>query len=319
MTGEQKSASELSRLAIFWRGFAMGAADIVPGISGGTVALITGIYDRLLAAISAADMRAVSALFSGHFSALWHRFDGGFLLPLFAGIAVAVVTLAGLLNGLMAHYPLPLWSFFYGLVLVSAVYLIRSEAVAQSLARLLLMFIGATMAVVIALAPSTGFVSGNLGFFLAGSLAICAMILPGISGSFILLLLGMYGPVMRALVTPELVPLMLFITGCVTGLLAFSKLLNYLIQYRRAMTMALLTGFLLGSLTALWPWRIVLESVIDRHGELRVVQTLPVLPAQYLAEVADPMLLNCCLASLLGGLLIVLAHRFGSSSSAAVT
>jgi putative membrane protein len=319
MKSPQQHPADLSALAIFWRGLAMGAADIVPGVSGGTVALITGIYERLLAAIAAADRAAIADLFAGRFSALWRRFDGGFLLPLLAGIATAVLTLAKGINWLMSHHPLPLWSFFFGLVLVSVAYLVRSEAVAETAGRLLLMFLGIVVAVGIGLAPSTGFVSGHLGFFLAGSLAICAMILPGISGSFILLLLGMYAPVIRALVTPELSPLMVFVLGCVTGLLAFSKVLNYLIGHRRGMTMALLTGFLLGSLTALWPWRVVLESVLDRHGELRAVQTLPVLPSRYLADVADPQLLLCLSASLVGGVIIMLAHRITKPSSAAVT
>ena len=319
MNGPQQPAGDLSGLAIFWRGLAMGAADIVPGVSGGTVALITGIYERLLAAIAAANRGAIADLFAGRFSALWRRFDGAFLLPLLAGIATAVVTLAKGINWLMSHYPLPLWSFFFGLVLVSVAYLVRSEAVAETASRLLLMLLGIVIAVGIGLAPSTGFVSGHLGFFLAGSLAICAMILPGISGSFILLLLGMYGPVIRALVTPELSLLMVFALGCVIGLLAFSKLLNYLIAHRRGVTMALLTGFLLGSLTALWPWRVVLDSVLDRHGEIRAVQTLPVLPSRYLSEVADPQLLACLIASLMGGAMIMLAHRISQPSSAAVT
>lgn len=319
MNSSQQSAGELSALGIFWRGLAMGAADIVPGVSGGTVALITGIYERLLAAIGAADRAAIADLFAARFSAVWRRFDGGFLLPLLAGIATAVLTFAQGINWLMSHHPLPLWSFFFGLVLVSVAYLVGSESVAERASRLCLMGLGILVAVAIALAPSTEFVGGHLGFFLAGSLAICAMILPGISGSFILLLLGMYGPVIHALVTPELSLLMVFALGCVTGLLAFSKLLNYLIGHRRGMTMALLTGFLLGSLTALWPWRVVLESVLDRHGELRPVQTLPVLPNRYLAEVAEPQLLMCLAASVVGGVIIILAHRVSKAASAAVT
>ena len=319
MTIEQAPSVEMSRLAIFWRGLAMGAADIVPGVSGGTVALISGIYDRLLAALAAVNMAAVSDLFAGRFSALWRRLDGNFLWPLFAGIAIAVVALASVVSWLLTHYPLPLWSFFCGLVLVSAIYLVRSEATAASGRSVLLMLTGALVAVTIALAPGIGFVDGNLGFFLAGSLAICAMILPGISGSFILLLLGMYGPVIRALVTPELLPLLVFALGCMAGLLTFSKLLNYLIQHCRAATMALLTGFLFGSLTALWPWRIVLESVIDRHGQLRAVQTVPVLPGRYLAEVADPLVLSCCVMTIVGGALIMVAHRVSRPPSSAVT
>lgn len=295
-------------LGIFFRGVAMGSADIIPGVSGGTVALITGIYDRLLNAIAAIDLEALTLLASRQWPAFWSRVDGAFLLTLLAGIATAVVVLANIIHWVMAHYPLPLWSFFFGLVLASALYLGRTELPAPRLGEGLAALFGMVLAAAIALSPELSFIEGLPGFFLAGFLAICAMILPGISGSFILLLLGMYGPVIAALTSLQLLPIALFVAGCALGLLSFSRFLQWILARLRRMTMALLAGFLLGSLVTLWPWQKAVAVLVDRHGEQRIVQSLPVSPFGYASQHGDSQWLLCLLAASCGLLLIGMAH-----------
>ena len=176
--------------------------------------------------------------------------------------------------------------------------------------------VGTVIAAAIGLAPGLSFIEGNFGFFLAGALAICAMILPGISGSFILLLLGMYGPVITAISSLDVVVMGLFGMGCIVGLLIFSRVLNWVLAHKRRMSMAVLTGFLVGSLVTLWPWQNAVSTVIDRHGDSRVLQTLPVLPTDYAAIHADHQLSLCLLAATLGVVLIGLMHRHASRRSA---
>jgi putative membrane protein len=299
-----------STLGILARGMAMGAADVVPGVSGGTIALITGIYDRLLAAIASADLTLLTLVLRGRFAEAWRHMDGGFLMTLLAGIAIAVISLANVINWVLSHYPVVLWSFFFGLVGASAVALWRSEVGAPMTSTIVPAALGLISAVAIALAPAAQFIPGLPGFFLAGSIAICAMILPGISGSFILLLLGMYQPVIAALVTPEPSALLIFATGCGVGLMLFSKVLHWLLDHHRRPLMALLTGFLAGSMTSLWPWQKALSTVVDRHGELRPVQQVPVGPSAYAGDGGEPMVMICVIACVAGVALILATERW---------
>ena len=301
-------------LGIFLRGVAMGAADVVPGVSGGTIALITGIYDRLLAAIASANIDALRLLFRGDVQGAWRHIDGGFLLTLLAGIATSVLLLARLIHWLLAHHPLPLWSFFFGLVLASA-WLLRDQEVRHTKSsEWLALGFGVLIAAAIGLAPATSFIAGPLGLFLAGALAICAMILPGISGSFILLLIGMYAPVIKALSTFDVAAIVVFVAGCATGLLGFTHCLNWVLRHYRRMLMALLSGFLLGSLVTLWPWQAVVATTIDRHGDERVIQTHPVTPRQFAAQGTDAQWWQCLGAGLLGLGVIVVTQRRGGDA-----
>lgn len=280
-----------SKLGIFLRGVAMGAADLVPGVSGGTIALITGIYARLIAAIASVGPSTLSLLLRGRVSDAWKAIDGPFLLVLGAGIATAVVGLASLLDWLLQHFPLPLWAAFSGLVLASALSLVKQNYRLWSSKEWALFIIGICVAVSVGLTQAVQLPITPWGVFLAGSVAICAMILPGISGSFLLLLMGMYQAVISAVVNLELVTLGLFALGCGMGLLLFSRLLQRLLLVAEQRVMAMLLGFLLGSLIILWPWQVTVSSVLDRHGEMRAVQTLPVTPGHYAEQVGDPMLL----------------------------
>ena len=286
--------------AIFLRGLAMGAADIVPGVSGGTVAFITGIYPTLLNSLRSFDLAAMRLLLRGEIGAAWNHVNGPFLLALLLGIATSVLSLARLISWLLATYPEPLWALFFGLILSSALILLR-QVQDWGAMRVASLLSGVALALSVAVSPQAEFVGGNIGIFFAGFIAICAMILPGISGSFILVLLGMYGHVLGALNGVEVGFLLLFIAGAACGLLSFSRFLYWLLRHYRDVTIALLTGFLFGSLAIVWPWKRVLEWVVGSHGQAKPAQQFPVLPTEYLARTGeDPMLLLCLLAMLVG-------------------
>ena len=282
-----------SGLGIYLRGIAMGAADLVPGVSGGTVALITGIYGRLISAIASVGIDILALVTRGRIAEAYKAIDGNFLLLLAAGIGTAIVGFAAILNWLLLHYPLPLWATFSGLVLASALSLVKQNCRSWTFRDWSLFTTGVAVAVSVGLTQAIQMPLTPLGIFFAGSIAISAMILPGISGSFLLLLMGVYQPIIAAVVNLELVTLALFALGCGMGLIFFSKLLQRLLAVAEKATMATLFGFLLGSLVILWPWQITVSSVIDRHGDMRAVQTLPVSPIYYAEQVGDSMLLMC--------------------------
>ena len=282
-----------SGLGIYLRGIAMGAADLVPGVSGGTVALITGIYGRLISAIASVGIDILALVTRGRIAEAYKAIDGNFLLLLAAGIGTAIVGFAAILNWLLLHYPLPLWAAFSGLVLASAVSLVKQNYRSWTFRDWSFFIIGVAISVSVGLTQAIQMPLTPLGIFFAGSIAISAMILPGISGSFLLLLMGVYQPIIAAVVNLELVTLALFALGCGMGLIFFSKLLQRLLAVAEKATMATLFGFLLGSLVILWPWQITVSSVIDRHGDMRAVQTLPVSPIYYAEQVGDSMLLMC--------------------------
>jgi putative membrane protein len=306
----------ISSVGIFLRGAAMGTADLVPGVSGGTVALITGIYPRLLAAVTAADAAAVRLLLKGQWLGLWRHVDGAFLLPLMLGIGSAIFALASTLKLLLETQPLLVWSFFCGLVLLSSLALIRTEMTKLTPMVGLMFLIGVVIMLTLGLGTGISFPQHLGGFFVAGLLGICAMILPGISGSFILLLLGMYGPIITAVADRELLPLLVFAVGCAVGLLTFSRFLTFVLARARVATLALLVGFLLGSLVILWPWQQVLQTTIDPEGQARPIQTVPITPAHYQTISGDSQWLGCLLSALLGaGVVISLQGLAGRSAN----
>ncbi len=299
----------MGAVGIFLRGLAMGAADIVPGVSGGTIAFITGIYTRLLQAIKSVDLTALQLLLQGNIAGAWRRVDGNFLLALLLGIATSIFSLARAFTWVLTHYPEPLWGFFFGLILASA-FLLLGEVSRWRWQERLLLLAGLVIALLIALAPRAGFIDGYLGVFLAGFIAICATILPGISGGFILVLLGMYAPVLAAVTSLDIRFLLILCLGAVCGLLVFSRLLHWLLETFTSQTMALLAGFLFGSLATIWPWKRVLNWVIDSSGEPKPAQQWPVMPVEYLARTGqDPLVWACLLFGLCGVVLVWLLHR----------
>lgn len=243
----------MSYLQWIIKGMAMGAADVVPGVSGGTLAFILGIYERLLNAISAVNLQAVKLLGQGRFKALWLHIDGTFLLCLLTGILCSIFSLASVISWLLEHRPVPVWAFFNGLILTALPVLLT--AVNWSIRRAVLFLLGAFFALGISMLAAVELQPANWMFFVAGAVAICAMILPGISGSFILLLLGMYAPVILAIRELQFGVLLLFAAGCIIGLLSFTHFLKWLLQRCHDATLALLTGVVVGAMYRLWPWQ----------------------------------------------------------------
>jgi putative membrane protein len=282
----------------------MGAADIVPGVSGGTVAFITGIYDTLLSSIRAFDLEFLRRLLKLDIAGAWQHVNGSFLFALLSGIATSIFSLARLISWVLENHPVPLWAFFFGLILASAVVLVR-HVKRWTPSRMLCLLAGTGFALVIALSPTVNMEFGMAGVFLSGFLAICAMILPGISGSFILVLLGMYGTVLAAVKSLDLVFLLVFAAGAGCGLLCFSRLLHWLLHHFHEATMALLTGFLFGSLAVVWPWKQVLAWVEGSHGQLKPAQQVPVSPGEFFTVTGqEPMVWTCIGLMLLGFALV---------------
>jgi putative membrane protein len=291
-------------IGVFLRGVMMGAADIVPGVSGGTIAFITGIYDTLLASIRAFDLTFLSLLLRGDIRAAWAHVNGGFLAALLLGIGTSILSLARVISWILENHPVPLWAFFFGLIFASAVVLLR-QVEGWTLPRAACLLAGVLVAGLIAFSPVANMDFGLAGVFLAGFLAICAMILPGISGSFILVLLGMYSTVLTAVKSLDLMFLLVFILGCGAGLLFFSRILYWLLHRFHQATMALLTGFLFGSLAIVWPWKHVLDWVQGSHGQLKPAQQVPVSPAEFLTLTGQEPAVGLCLALMALGFALV--------------
>ncbi len=301
-------------LRTFLIGLAMGAADVVPGVSGGTIAFISGIYQRLLDAIRAINPASVQLLLRVGFSAFWRRIDGNFLLALLAGIITSVFLFARVITLALTNYPTCVWAFFFGLIVASTWYLGRQ--VGWRLVTGGLFIVGLAIALGIAeLRPSELDVQPLI-IFGSGALAICAMILPGISGSFILLLLGMYSNVLQALHDLDFGFVAIFAAGCAVGLLSFSHVLGFLLHRFHSQTLALLTGFLAGSLVMVWPWQHVLSSYVKDDGREVALQTQNVLPATY-AELTqqDPYTLAAIVLAAFAVLLVLGLERLGAQAS----
>jgi putative membrane protein len=300
-----KSAARRELLGIFARGIAMGAADLVPGVSGGTIAFITGIYGRLLNALKSLTPKSGIILFKQGPVAFWEAIDGKFLLTLFLGILFSILTFAKIVSIGLERYPILIWSFFFGLVVASIIYLV-SQIRKWHLKELIAIVVGTFIAVVITIVRPVELPSEWWMVLIAGSIAICAMILPGISGSFILLLMGMYKVVIQAIEELNILLLLSFAVGCVLGLLAFSHLLSALLKHYGSVVFATLTGFLIGSLNLLWPWKQVLETTINRHGEIIPLVQANISPTQYTEITAQPAFLGLAIVCLLSGIVLIL-------------
>lgn len=298
---------------VFLRGMAMGAADIVPGVSGGTIAFITGIYFRLLEAVGALPGAALEHLIRGRFRVFWQDCDGAFLLSLLAGILLSIATLATAISHVLAEYPILIWSFFFGLILAS-VWHVGGQVRHLATALVLPFLVGVIFAAWVTMLPANELAPSPLVFFGAGAVAICAMILPGISGSFILVILGMYLPVLEAIRNLELVTLLIFAGGCLIGLLSVARLITWAFQRFHDPVLALLTGFMVGALNKVWPWKETLSWRTNSAGEQVPLDEASVSPMSY-AEISgqEPQLLLAVLCALAGLLLVVVVEHFGGS------
>lgn len=309
------------------KGAAMGIAEVIPGVSGGTIAFITGIYEQLLDSIKAFKPSLLGTLKNEGFAKAWREINGKFLLTLLSGMALGVIVGVFGVTHLLENYPVLLWSFFFGLIIASAIYIGR-QLTSWSFIEMGLLILGAVIAFGITmLAPTQG--STNLVFvFVAGAIAISALILPGISGSFILLLMGMYTIVIptvkKALTTfdpSSLLFLIVFALGCLTGLLTFANLLSWTFKNYKNQTLALLTGFMIGSLNKIWPWRLPVkglnekdqiitssEQLIALGKEVKIIQEVNQLPWNFSA--GEPFIFPALILMVIGFVSVFIIERF---------
>ena len=297
-------------LVITLKGVAMGAADVVPGVSGGTIAFISGIYEELINSINKVNLGTLKILKKEGIAAAWISINGNFLLSLVLGIGLSVLSLARLIRHFLETQPILIWSFFFGLVLASIIY-VGMKIQRWNIGTILLLVLGAFIGYIITtLTPHTAEATYPY-VFLSGALAICAMILPGISGGFILLLMGMYKPVLDALHDKNIGLIFTLMAGAVIGLLSFSRLLKWLFDHYENLTLAILTGFIVGSLNKIWPWKEVLESEMI-NGKLKILDEKSIMPYSY---TNDPQLGMAIVMALTGFLFIVLLERLAKQKS----
>ena len=294
---------------LFLKGLAMGAADVVPGVSGGTIAFVSGIYAELLRSITSVNLQALKLLRSEGVAAAWVHINGNFLAVLIAGILTSLFSLARVMQFLLAEHPLPLWSFFTGLIIGSVIYLLRQNPPRRKIDQLMFA-LGVVIAYGISIAPAVALEGNHITMFFAGSIALCAMILPGISGSFILVLLGLYPVFITAIANFQLDILLVFASGGVLGLMLFSRFLTWLLSRFHTMVIATMCGFLVGSLNVIWPWKLVTESAMSQSGKVIVLASENLLPGQFSQTVGQDPLTLLCIAALSLGLSLVLGLEY---------
>ena len=262
------------------KGMGMGAADVVPGVSGGTIAFIVGIYEELIDSIKSINGTTLKQLFTGKIAAFWKGINANFLLSIVGGIGISIFSLAKIITYLLVYHPILVWSFFFGLVLASTWFV--SKDIKQWNWKTILSFVVGGV-----IAPS------NLLFiFLCGAIAICAMILPGISGSFILVLLGKYFYIMEAVKTFNVPVMLVFIAGAAIGITTFSRVLSFALRKFHDITIAVLAGFMLGSLNKVWPWKETIETYVDSHGMTKPLVEANIAPNQFVWEAVGLMILG---------------------------
>ncbi|MBF0586729.1 DUF368 domain-containing protein [Prosthecochloris sp. N3] len=294
----------LNYAPVTFKGILMGAADIVPGVSGGTMAFITGIYETLIDALRSINMIAIRKLLRFEFRDFWRQINGNFLVSLLAGVVISVLVLANTIVYLLEHHTMLLFSFFFGLILASAV-LIARRIHAHSPGAYLAGGAGLVAALLISSLSPVSTPDAWWFIFFSGMIAITAMILPGISGSFILLLLGKYSSIMTAIKEFDIAMIAVFGSGCVVGLLGFSRILSKLLHQYHDQTMLLLAGFMLGSLTKVWPWKAAVLNGME--SDKAVLFSTNVLPATFQdVTTRDPQVLSVILL-MCAGLALVTA------------
>jgi putative membrane protein len=290
----------------------MGAADVVPGVSGGTIAFITGIYEELINTIKSIQPSLLKDLKKGGIKAVWYKINAPFLISLLAGIAISIVSLSRVILYLLQNHPIPVWSFFFGLILASA-FTIAGEIKEWNLPVILATFVGTSIAYIITIISPAETPNDLWFIFICGAIAICAMILPGISGSFILLLMGKYEYIFTSLKELNITIIITFALGCVTGILSFSHILSWMFKKYKNITIALLAGFMIGSLNKVWPWKEVLLKVTI-NGKEKILQEGNLLPAKYTEITGMPNQLWIAIAMFVVGIILSIGiERFGSN------
>ncbi len=286
------------------KGCAMGMADVVPGVSGGTIAFISGIYEELLDSIRSVDATALRLLLRFRLAEFWRHINGRFLLPVLLGIAVAIFSLARLMTYMLTNHPIAIWSFFFGLIVASA--LLVARQIGRWDWRTVLAFaVGAAAAWWITVATPAETPDDWWFVMLSGAIAICAMILPGISGAFILLLLGKYQYIMHAVGEFDIPVIAVFVIGAAAGIISFSHLLSWLLKHWHDVTVAVLMGFMVGSLNKVWPWKETVETYLDSHGVAQPLVQNNIAPGTFEQLTGQPSLfVQAILLGIVGFLVI---------------
>ena len=300
------SRSTRDYIIIGLKGMGMGAADVVPGVSGGTIAFISGIYEELLTSISNVNFGLLKTLKKEGFKAAWKQLNGAFLVSLFLGIFMSIVSLAKTIKYLLENEPVLLWSFFFGLVVASIIF-IGKQVENWNYKFLFLAMFGVAFGYIITIASSTTLTEINYLFLVfAGAIASCAMILPGISGSYILLLMGVYPIVMTAITNRDFTIISAIGIGVILGLLLFSRLLKWLFKKYKNQMLVVLTGLMLGSLNKVWPWKTTISTYLNSHGETKPLLEQSISPFSFNG---DPQLIMSIVLAIIGFLLIIGMER----------
>lgn len=296
-------------VSIFLKGVLMGSADIVPGVSGGTMALISGIYERLISAIASIGPKTLVTLRREGIASAWKSIDGTFLLTLGSGIVAAVLTVSHGVGWAIEHFPPVVWSFFFGLIVFSA-YTLRENIREWKGNRYLALVCGIGIGIGVSLlTPAT--TPDALWFVaLSGAIAISAMILPGISGSFLLLLMGKYAYMLNAIRTFDLLTIAAFCVGIVLGLMSGSRIVKVLFERFHDVTMATVIGIMLGSLYKVWPWKVAVTTYIDSDGIVQPITERAVLPAEYASMVGHSYVVVSIIALILGAIAIIFIQKY---------
>lgn len=291
------------------KGICMGAADVVPGVSGGTIAFITGIYEEFLNSLKSFNVKNIKLIFTDGVGAFWKSVNGNFLLALFIGIFTSVFSLAKALKWCLDEYPILIWGFFFGLIIASSIVVIKKLSVVN-VKVIIALIIGAVASFFITKFTPAETPEAYWFVFLTGALAICAMILPGISGAFILLLLGKYSFILGAISDFNLVIIGVFGLGAVVGLLGFSNILSWLLKKYHDVTIAILAGFMIGSLNKVWPWKETISTRVNSHGEIVPLIQDNISPFNYTNVVGgESYLVYSALLALVGFALIMIFER----------
>lgn len=301
-------------LLIGLKGIGMGAADVVPGVSGGTIAFISGIYEELIFSIRSINIASLKLLFQGKFKAFSKAVNLPFLLSLVLGIGLSILSLAKLMTYLLTHYSILTWAFFFGLIIASA-WLVAKKITQWNVTSILALSVGIIVAYLITeLSPAA--TPDELWFvFLCGMVAICAMILPGISGAFILLMMGKYAYILGAIDSLDFKILATFLCGAAIGIVSFSNILTYFLKNFHNATIAILTGFMIGSLNKVWPWKEVVTTFVDSHGMIKPLIERNVLPNTYSEITNSSNYLSAALGcAIIGFLLIIIIENFGKKT-----
>jgi putative membrane protein len=300
---------------LFIKGMLMGAADIVPGVSGGTIAFITGIYEKLIGSVQSILPSFFRFCSHRKLSTFWADINGLFLVTLLLGILTSVALFSNLISYLLSEYPIPLWSFFFGLIVVSAFWVGKGVNF-RSFKALVSLLIGVMVALLISRSAPAQLEASAFNAFISGAIAICAMILPGISGSFILVLLGSYSFVLTAIQSLDVALLGAFVGGCAVGLLSIANLLVWAFGHYRQIVLALLTGFMVGALDKVWPWKEVVSYRVNRHGEQVPLLENNVSPFDYLSLTEQsPELALSITSAILAVVLVLVIERVALSAT----